>query len=56
MASIASRSHRYPSELDDGLLTSSEVAQLKLNDRSSPRNAYPGFWGPFAPIGEGAAR
>jgi CHAT domain-containing protein/Tfp pilus assembly protein PilF len=27
-----------------------------LNDTSSPRNAYPGFWGPFALIGEGAAR
>jgi CHAT domain-containing protein/Tfp pilus assembly protein PilF len=27
-----------------------------LNDASSPRNAYPGYWGPFALIGEGAAR
>jgi CHAT domain-containing protein len=27
-----------------------------LNDRSSPRNAYPAFWGPFALIGEGATR
>ena len=27
-----------------------------LNDTTSPRNAYPGFWGPFALIGEGAAR
>ena len=27
-----------------------------LNDASSPRNAYPAFWGPFALIGEGAAR
>jgi len=27
-----------------------------LNDTSSPRNAYPGFWGPFALIGEGAPR
>lgn len=27
-----------------------------LNDASSPRNAYPGLWGPFALIGEGAAR
>jgi CHAT domain-containing protein len=27
-----------------------------LNDASSPRNAYPRFWGPFALIGEGAAR
>jgi CHAT domain-containing protein len=27
-----------------------------LNDRSSPRNAYPAFWAPFALIGEGGAR
>jgi CHAT domain-containing protein len=27
-----------------------------LDDGSSPRNAYPGFWGPFALIGEGATR
>jgi CHAT domain-containing protein len=27
-----------------------------LNDTSSPQNAYPAFWGPFALIGEGAAR
>jgi CHAT domain-containing protein len=28
-----------------------------LNDASSsPRNAYPAFWGPFALIGEGTAR
>jgi CHAT domain-containing protein len=27
-----------------------------LNDTSSPRNAYPAFWGPFALIGEGATR
>jgi CHAT domain-containing protein/Tfp pilus assembly protein PilF len=27
-----------------------------LNDASSPQNAYPAFWGPFALIGEGAAR
>jgi CHAT domain-containing protein len=27
-----------------------------LNDASSPRNAYPAYWGPFALIGEGAAR
>ena len=27
-----------------------------LDDTSSPRNAYPAFWGPFALIGEGAAR
>ena len=26
-----------------------------LNDTSSPDNAYPAFWGPFAMIGEGAA-
>ncbi|HEY7843399.1 MAG TPA: CHAT domain-containing tetratricopeptide repeat protein [Bradyrhizobium sp.] len=25
-----------------------------LNDKSSPRNAYPALWGPFALIGEGA--
>jgi CHAT domain-containing protein/Tfp pilus assembly protein PilF len=27
-----------------------------LNDTSSPRNAYPALWAPFALIGEGAAR
>lgn len=27
-----------------------------LNDTSTPRNAYPGFWGPFEVVGEGAAR
>jgi CHAT domain-containing protein/Tfp pilus assembly protein PilF len=27
-----------------------------LNDTSAPKNAYPAFWGPFALIGEGAAR
>jgi CHAT domain-containing protein len=27
-----------------------------LNDASSPRNAYPAFWGPFALIGEGGGR
>jgi CHAT domain-containing protein/Tfp pilus assembly protein PilF len=27
-----------------------------LNDTSKPRSAYPGIWGPFALIGEGAAR
>jgi CHAT domain-containing protein len=27
-----------------------------LNDKSSPRNAYPAFWAPFALIGEGASR
>jgi hypothetical protein len=26
-----------------------------LDDASSPRNAYPAFWAPFALIGEGAA-
>jgi CHAT domain-containing protein/Tfp pilus assembly protein PilF len=135
--SLALSIPRQPSELDDGLLTASEVAQLKLNadwvvlsacntiagdrpgaealsglarsffyagarallvshwavdseaatrlatatfqrlksnpragraealrqamlaylgDTSSPRNAYPAFWGPFALIGEGASR
>lgn len=27
-----------------------------VNDGSSPQNAYPAFWGPFALIGEGAGR
>jgi CHAT domain-containing protein len=27
-----------------------------LNDASSPRNTHPAIWGPFALIGEGAAR
>jgi len=27
-----------------------------LDDTSSPRNAYPALWGPFALIGEGATR
>ena len=27
-----------------------------LDDASSPRNAYPAFWGPFALIGEGVSR
>ena len=27
-----------------------------MNDRESPLNAYPAFWGPFSVIGEGAAR
>ncbi|MDH6263990.1 CHAT domain-containing protein [Bradyrhizobium sp. BR13661] len=27
-----------------------------VDDRSSPRNAYPAMWGPFALIGEGAVR
>jgi CHAT domain-containing protein len=30
--------------------------QAYMNDRSSPRNAYPALWGPFSIIGEGAAR
>jgi hypothetical protein len=33
-----------------------KYAEAHLNDASSPRNAYPAFWGPFALIGEGAAR
>ena len=27
-----------------------------LNDKSSPRNAYPAFWGPFEIVGEGGTR
>ena len=27
-----------------------------MNDKSSPLNAYPAFWGPFSIIGEGDAR
>ena len=27
-----------------------------VDDTSSPRNAYPAMWGPFALIGEGAVR
>jgi CHAT domain-containing protein len=27
-----------------------------MNDKRSPLNAYPAFWGPFSIIGEGAAR
>ena len=26
-----------------------------MNDNSGPLNAYPGFWGPFSIVGEGAA-
>ncbi|WP_247388586.1 CHAT domain-containing protein [Bradyrhizobium sp. 143] len=44
-----------PSELDDGLLTASEVAQLKLDDIVTT-HAYPAIWAPFAVIGGGAAR
>jgi hypothetical protein len=27
-----------------------------MNDKGSPLNAYPAFWGSFSIIGEGAAR
>jgi hypothetical protein len=27
-----------------------------MNEKSSPLNAYPAFWGPFFVVGEGAAR
>ena len=27
-----------------------------MNDQSNPVSAYPAFWGPFAVVGEGAAR
>jgi CHAT domain-containing protein len=27
-----------------------------MNDETQPLNAYPGFWGPFSIVGEGAAR
>jgi CHAT domain-containing protein len=33
-----------------------EAMLAYLNDASSPRNAYPAFWGPFALIGEGVGR
>jgi CHAT domain-containing protein len=33
-----------------------EAMLAYLNDASSPRNAYPAYWGPFALVGEGAAR
>jgi CHAT domain-containing protein/Tfp pilus assembly protein PilF len=33
-----------------------EAMLFYLNDTSSPKNAYPAFWAPFALIGEGAAR
>jgi hypothetical protein len=37
-------------------ITLCQAMLAHLNDASSPRNAYPAFWGPFALIGEGAAR
>ena len=27
-----------------------------VGDQTSPQNAYPAFWGPFAIVGDGAAR
>ena len=33
-----------------------EAMLAYLGDTSSPRNAYPAFWAPFALIGEGATR
>jgi hypothetical protein len=27
-----------------------------MNDKGSPLNAYPAFWGPFSIIGEGGGR
>jgi CHAT domain-containing protein len=27
-----------------------------MNDKASPLNAYPAFWGPFSVVGEGAVR
>jgi CHAT domain-containing protein len=61
-----------PTDLDDGLLTASEVAQLKLNadwvealrrailayinDTSNPWYAYPDYWAPFSVVGEDGVR
>jgi tetratricopeptide (TPR) repeat protein/CHAT domain-containing protein len=33
-----------------------EAMLAYMNDKGSPLNAYPAFWGPFSIIGEGAAR
>jgi CHAT domain-containing protein len=44
---------------DPSLSRAEALRQAKLahlDDRSSDRNAYPALWGPFALIGEGAAR
>jgi CHAT domain-containing protein len=27
-----------------------------MNDKGSPLNAYPAFWGPFSIVGQGAVR
>jgi CHAT domain-containing protein len=45
-------------KLDPGIGRAEALRQAMLaylGDSSSPRNAYPGFWGPFALIGEGAS-